>query len=127
MKKFMVYGLSFMVFTLYTIYYIPYTFPAYAFNIGDKFGFGDFTSFGDILSKLVTPVFSVAATLVIIYFLWGAFDLIKSGSNKEEIAGAREKITHAIIGFIILIFAFLILQFLLFSLFGFTGFQLFQS
>ena len=93
-------------------------------DIGTKFGFGGITSFGQITSDLVTPMFSIAAALVIIYFLWGAFKFLISGANKEEVTEARQMITHAIIGFIILIFAFFVLQFLLYSLFKITDYQI---
>ena len=95
-------------------------------KLGDKFGFGDLTSLGEATSKLVMPVFSIATAAVVIYFIIGAFKLLVSGGNKEEVAGARNMITHALIGFIILIFAFLILQFLLSALLDITGFQLIQ-
>lgn len=112
----------------FTLYALPI--PAYAVcvddvkgvQISDCFGFGDFTSFGQVVSELVPAAFSIAAAAVVIYFLWGAFNYLKSGGNKEDVAGARQMITHAIIGFIILMFAFLILQFLLSSLFDITGF-----
>lgn len=94
-------------------------------KIGEKFGFGDIASLGAGTSKLVGPVFSIAAAAVVLYLLIGAFKYLISGGNKEQIAEARAMITHAIIGFMILIFAFLILQFLLSSLFGITGFRLF--
>lgn len=86
--------------------------PSPGVNIGEKFGFGNITSFGDAVSKLVTPIFSIAAAAVIIFFLWGAFKWLKSGGNKEEIAAARQIIIHTIIGFIILMFAFFIMQFI---------------
>ncbi len=108
----------------FTCYLLLFTLssPVYAaVNIGEQFGFGDLKSLGQATSQLVMPLFSVASTLVVIYFLWGAFNFLKSGGNKEEVAGARNMITHAIIGFIILIFAFLILQFLLSNLFGITN------
>ena len=70
----------------------------------------------------MTPFFSIAAVLIIIYFLSGAFKYLKAGGNKEEVEGARQMITHAIIGFMILIFAFFMLQFLLFKLFDIQGF-----
>ncbi len=94
------------------------------FDIGSCFGFGKITSLGQLVSTLVPTIFSVAATAVVIYFLWGAFNFLKSGGNKEEVANARNMITHAIIGFIILMFAFLILQFLLSSLFKITDYQI---
>lgn len=93
--------------------------------IGDCFGFGQFGSLGDIVSKLVPVMFSVAAVGVVIYFLLGAFKFLMSGGNKEAVAEGRNMITHSIIGFVILIFVFLILQFLLSALLGITGFQLF--
>lgn len=102
--------------------------PVYAeVNIGKTFGFGSITSLGQLTSQIVNPLFAFAGALVVIFFLWGAFKYLISGGNKEEVAAARGMITHAIIGFIILMFAFVILQFLLFSLFGITSFQLFRS
>lgn len=93
-------------------------------KIKDCFGFGDIASFGKVTGDLTGPVFSVVTALVVIYFLWGAFKLLISGADKEQIAGAKQMITHSIIGFIILIFAFFILQFLLSSLFGIKDYQL---
>lgn len=85
--------------------------------IGGHFGFSDITSLGQGTSKLVPSAFAVAAIVVIIYFLLGAFRFLKAGGSKEEVQAAREMIVHAIWGFIILMFAFLVLQFLLSSLF----------
>ena len=99
--------------------------PSPGVNIGEKFGFGDIISLGQATSRLVMPVLSIATAAVVIYFLLGAFKFLTSGGNKEETSSARQMITHAIIGFVILMFAFLILQFLLSSLFGITGFRLF--
>lgn len=82
------------------------------FNIKDKFGFGDITSFGEATSKLLTPIFSIATVLVVLYFLFGGFKFLQSAGNKEEVESAKHMITHAIYGFIILIFAFFILEFL---------------
>lgn len=95
----------------------PY--PVYAdVPIGEKFGFGDITSFGQATKSLVGPIFSIASFLVILYFLLGAFKYLRGGGNKEEAAEARQMISHAIVGFIILMFAFLILQFVIFKLFN---------
>lgn len=110
-----------LILWLYVLTFALYPSPASAeVKIGEKFGFGDITSLGDATSKLVDPIFSIAAALVVIYFLWGAFKWLKSGGNKEEVAGARQIITHSIIGFIILMFAFFLLQFIP-QFFGLTG------
>ncbi len=118
-------GLNFLI-ILVTSYLLLVT-PVHAkVDIGDTFGFGNIRSLAEGTQKLITPTFSIATTLVIIYFLFGAFKYLKSGGNKEEIEGARQMIIHAIIGFIILMFAFLILQFLLSRLFGTNfGIQIF--
>lgn len=93
-------------------------------DIGKNFGFGWITSLGEGTSRLIGPFFSIAAALVIIYFLFGAFKYLKAGGNKEEVEAARQMITHAIIGFALLMSAFVILQFLLSSLFNITGFEI---
>lgn len=112
---------------LYTLYLILYAFaqPVFAsFDIGSKFGFGDIKSLGQATSRLVTPVFSVAAGLVVLYFVFGVYDYISSGGDKEGVEKARKKITQSIVGFIILMFAFLTLQFLLSSLFNITDLKI---
>lgn len=114
------------LFLLFAFFIIPYSLitpKAYAadppgLDIGKNFGYGNFTSLGQVVSQLVVPLFSLAAFVVTWYFLWGAFDWITSEGDKQRVADARNKITQAIIGFIILIFAFFILQFILYKLFG---------
>lgn len=86
--------------------------------IKDYFGFSDITSLGQGTSKLVPAIFSIAAVLVIIYFLIGAFKYLRAGGNKEDVEAARGMIITAIIGFMILMLSFLVIQFLLSSLFG---------
>lgn len=87
--------------------------PTYAvFDIGDVFGYGYIKSLGQGTSYLIAPAFSLATAAVVIYFLIGAFKFLTSGGDKEAVASARNMITHAIIGFVILMFAYLILQFI---------------
>lgn len=81
-------------------------------DIGTEYSFGDIPSLGEGVNRLVDPTFSLATAVVIIYFLIGAFKFLTSGGDKEAVASARNMITHAIIGFIILIFVFIILQFI---------------
>lgn len=94
-------------------------------NIGERFGFGNIGSLGEGTSRLALPVFELTAAAVIIYFLIGAFFYLKAGGNKEELDRAKNMINHAIVGFLLLMLAFLMLQFLVSSLFGFSGFSLF--
>lgn len=86
-------------------------------NIGEQYAFGWIENLGQGISLLVAPAFSIATLSVVIYFLFAAFKLLTAGDDKEAVASARGMITHAIVGFIILMFAFLIFQFVLSSLF----------
>ena len=71
--------------------------------------YGDLSTF---VSNLNPLVFSVAAVMVMFYFIIGAFELITSQGDKAHIVSARAKIYHSIIGFILLIAIFLIMQYL---------------
>lgn len=105
---------------IFAICYLIFTIPVYAsVDIGDQFGFGrNFgNSLGDIASKLVRPIFSIATFIVTWYFLWGAWDWLISEGDKQKVADARNKITQAIVGFLILILSFFLLQFVLHKLF----------
>lgn len=86
--------------------------------LSSSFGFGEIISLGQGTTSLVRPMFALAAALVTIYFLIAAFKYLKAGANKEDVEGARQMITHSIIGFAILMLTFLILQYLLATLFG---------
>lgn len=50
----------------------------------------------------------VCSLAMLIYMLWGALDWITSGGEKEKISKAQNKITNAVIGFIVLFAVFAI-------------------
>lgn len=82
------------------------------------YGFGNIVSLGDFLSGAVKNlVFPLAGIAIVIYFLLGAFNLLISAGDKEKVGKAREMITHAIIGFVLLMLIFAVLQFA-FDFFG---------
>lgn len=81
-------------------------------DLGENYAFGGIKSLGEGLSYLVTPAFSIATAALLIYLIMGAFKYLKSGGDKEELAKARAMITHAFIGFVLLMFMFLFLQIL---------------
>jgi len=49
--------------------------------------------------------FIVAAILVLLYLLWGAIDWIVSAGEQEKLEKARLKMTHAVLGIVILVAA----------------------
>ncbi|MEK7597900.1 MAG: hypothetical protein AAB441_04615 [Patescibacteria group bacterium] len=78
--------------------------PPAAMNVGGDNpvqGLGKFIGFGIQMFILVAGLF------MLVYLLWGAFDWISSGGEKEKIAKAQSKITNAVIG-IVLVFVVLV-------------------
>ncbi len=117
------------IIALYTLTFTLYTPYASAqapdpIDLGKDFGFRDITTLGEGTTRLVPAIFSIATVLVVIYFLIAAFKYMKAGANKEDIESAKQMIIHSLIGFILLMLSFLILQFLLARLFGITGLRL---
>lgn len=65
---------------------------------------------GTILKNVLIIFFTVGGIGTVIYFVWGAVDWILSGGDKEKVAGARKKMTTAIIGLVLLALSFFIIQ-----------------
>lgn len=79
--------------------------PPPAMNVGGvdpAQGLGKFVAFG------INMFILLAGISLLIYLLWGAFDWISSGGEKEKIAKAQNKITNAVVG-IVLVFVVLTL------------------
>lgn len=64
-------------------------------------GFASLVGFG------INMFLTIAGMFLLLYLLWGAFDWINSGGEKEKIVKAQNKITNALIG-IVLVFAVLV-------------------
>ena len=79
--------------------------PPDAMNIGGsgtaQQGLANIIAFG------IKTFILIAGLALLLYLLWGAFDWISSGGEKEKIAKAQSKITSAVIG-IILVFVVLV-------------------
>jgi hypothetical protein len=63
-----------------------------------------------LISGLINVAFVVAVLLVFFYLVMGGIDWITSGGEKSKTEGARNKITAAIIGLIVLAASYAILQ-----------------
>jgi hypothetical protein len=61
------------------------------------------------LSKLITTgvqlFLFVGGLALLLYLMWGAFDWITSNGEKEKVEKARQKITNAIIGMVLMVVA----------------------
>ena len=75
------------------------------------------------LSNLIVLFYLVAAIVLILMLLWGAFDWLTSEGDKEKIESAKKKIINALIGIILFAVAFAFIR----ILGAFTGFKFFAG
>lgn len=68
------------------------------------------TPVGTLLTNVLTIIFVVAGLAVLFMLLWGGFQWITSGGEKEKVDAARKRITNALIGLAILALAFLVVN-----------------
>ncbi len=77
-------------------------------NLDQPTGFAP--DMGTLINAVLTFVMVVAALLVLLYLIWGGIEWITSGGDKSKTENARNKITAAVIGIVILAAAFAIFQ-----------------
>lgn len=77
---------------------------------------------GGIISTLLNLVLVIAAILVFAYLIWGGIEWITSGGDKSKTESARNKITAAIVGLVVLVASYAILQLVL-QILGLGGFE----
>ena len=86
---------------------------------------GSETTFPEWIAKIVNGVMVMSALLLLVYLLWGGISWISAGGDSSKIQAARDRITQAVIGIIVLaasIAIFMLLQgFLGISILNFTG------
>ncbi|MBQ6154840.1 hypothetical protein IJJ27_03920 [bacterium] len=78
-------------------------------------GNGDYRS---MIKSIVNIVIVVAALLTFFYLVWGAINWITSGGDKGKVEEARNKITAAVIGLLILAATWAIFQLIMTIAFG---------
>jgi hypothetical protein len=81
------------------------------------------TNFGTVVTNVVVFIIVVAVIVALIYLLYGGMKWIMSRGDKTEVESARNHITAAIVGLIIVFLALFIISILL-ALFGLNVNQL---
>lgn len=94
--------------------------PLKGFLAKDPTGAGAISQF---LSNFVALLFSIAAIVLIFMILWGAFEWLTSGGDKEKLSSAQKRIINAFIGIILFAVAFAIIR----VVGVFTGFTFFKG
>lgn len=114
MKKLILIILSFLLSPLYSPVYAVDS-PPVGLNLksqpgGLLVGKSDpGTLLGLIIKNTIVILFTVGAIGFTFMILWGAVGWILSGGDKEKIAGARKRITTALVGLVLLSLTFVIM------------------
>ena len=110
---------------LLVIIYLLSVSPVFAqeVDLRKEYAFGWVTSLSEALGVLVQPAFAIAGTTVVFYIIFAGAKLVFSGGNKSRLEEAQGMIKSAIIGFVLLLLMFVILQFVP-EFLGLHGFQI---
>ena len=65
-----------------------------------------YSKIGEFISNVLSLAFALAVLTVLIMLVWGAFEWITSGGDKETVGKARGRIINALIGMAVLAVAF---------------------
>ncbi len=80
----------------------------------------DANNIGTVISTAITIVLIFAAVIALFFLVWGGIRWITSGGDKAKVEGARNTIIAAIVGLVLALLAFFIIQIVL----GFFGLSL---
>ncbi len=65
-----------------------------------------YNDIGNFITNFIQLAFALALLLVLVMLIWGAFEWISSGGDKEAVGKARGRIINALIGLAVLAIAF---------------------
>lgn len=77
---------------------------------------------GGIVSAFLPYVFGLAGITLFLYFIWGGFTIMMSKGDPKATAAGKDRITRAIVGFVIIFAAYWIVQ-ILGLVFGISQFK----
>jgi len=65
---------------------------------------------GDLINRVLLFLIPLAAVILLLVLIWGGYDFLTSGGDPSKVKNAQAKITTSLIGFFIIIFAYLIVR-----------------
>lgn len=78
--------------------------------LNKKPGGPQFTDLASIVNNAIPMLFGIAGIFLLAYILWGGFDFLTSMGDPKKAEAGKNKITAAIIGFLIIFVSFWIVQ-----------------
>jgi len=78
------------------------------------------STLSDIVNKVVAFLVPLGGIILLFVMIWGGYDFMMSRGQPEKIKSAQAKITTGIIGFVLLVFSYVIAK-LVATIFGLEG------
>jgi hypothetical protein len=103
MKKLLVY-LTIFLLTSGLLLFVANPAMAQLSGVTDPLG-GKFGTVGDIITALITSIFAIAAMLALLFLIWGGIRYMTARGDPKAMESARQTITSAIIGLLIVLLA----------------------
>lgn len=69
-----------------------------------------FPNLSSVVSNFIPILFPIAGFILFIFLVWGGFDFLTSMGDPKKAEGAKNKITNALLGFVIIFAALIITQ-----------------
>ncbi|MBI2611626.1 hypothetical protein HYW54_02650 [Candidatus Gottesmanbacteria bacterium] len=79
-------------------------------TISGQPGVYKFTTLASIINAAVPILFAFSGIALFIYLVWGGFDYLTSMGDPKKAEQGKNRITHAVVGFIIMFVAFWVVQ-----------------
>lgn len=76
-----------------------------------------FNTLADVINRVVEFLIPLAGIILLLVLIWGGYDFLMSQGQPEKIKSAQAKITTGIIGFVLLVFSYVIVK-LIAKIFG---------
>ena len=61
-----------------------------------------FNTIADLVNAILKFLFPLALVIAFVYFVWAGWDLVQSMGNPEGMKKAQAKMTHAVLGLVLL-------------------------
>jgi hypothetical protein len=85
-------------------------------NVGTVAGVGQQQELPVIIGNIINILLGFLGILFLVLLLWGGFEWMTAGGDKEKVTTATTRIRNAVIGLVIIVAAFAISNFVLTSL-----------
>ncbi|MCX7996202.1 MAG: pilin [Patescibacteria group bacterium] len=81
---------------------------------------GDIQNIGDIVNIVLPFLYGIAGVILFLVIIWGGYDILFSAGNADKVGAGRMKIISGLIGFVLLVVAYLLARIFAY-MFGLSG------